>query len=379
MVTRDWFKGTWRALLLLACLPAVVLAASGADVLLVLNSNSEASEQIGKYYALKRQIPKKQICWLTTTTTEGISRVGFEREIAAPIASCLTRGKLTDQIKYIVTTLGVPLTIERIKDPADADYAAVDSELALLYSEMKGKKHALPGTIPNPFFGKRDDQFSAAKYGMYLVTRLAAYDVQGVKALIDRSLAATNRGNFVIDMRGPSDEAGNNWLRTAAILLPKERVVLDENEDAIWNLPDVIGYASWGSNDLKHNRRFPGFKWLPGAIVTEFVSTDGRTFARPPDDWKVSRNWTLSSGFFSGSPQSMAADYLLEGATGASGHTNEPYLAFTPRPDILLPVYFSGRNLAESYYLAIPALSWQNIVIGDPLCTLGSPNSKPRP
>ena len=168
MVTRDWFKGTWRALLLLACLPAVVLAASGADVLLVLNSNSEASEQIGKYYALKRQIPKKQICWLTTTTTEGISRVGFEREIAAPIASCLTRGKLTDQIKYIVTTLGVPLTIERIKDPADADYAAVDSELALLYSEMKGKKHALPGTIPNPFFGKRDDQFSAAKYGMYL-------------------------------------------------------------------------------------------------------------------------------------------------------------------------------------------------------------------
>ena len=36
-------------------------------------------------------------------------------------------------------------------------------------------------------------------------------------------------------------------------------------------------------------------------------------------------------------------------------------------PDYLFPAYLSGRNLAESYYVAIPALSWQNIVVGDPL------------
>jgi hypothetical protein len=45
----------------------------------------------------------------------------------------------------------------------------------------------------------------------------------------------------------------------------------------------------------------------------------------------------------------------------------------TPHPEILLPAYYSGRNLAESFYLAIPFLSWQNIVVGDPLCTLGPP------
>ena len=77
--------------------------------------------------------------------------------------------------------------------------------------------------------------------------------------------------------------------------------------------------------------------------------------------------------FFAGSPQSLAADYILEGATGASGHVDEPYLSMTPRPDLLLPAYYRGRNLAESYYLAIPALSWQNIVLGDPLCSLGKP------
>ena len=76
---------------------------------------------------------------------------------------------------------------------------------------------------------------------------------------------------------------------------------------------------------------------------------------------------------FFGSPQSLTADYIHDGATGASGHVYEPFLGYTPRPNILLPAYYRGRNLAESYYLSIPALSWMNIVIGDPLCKLGPP------
>jgi hypothetical protein len=43
------------------------------------------------------------------------------------------------------------------------------------------------------------------------------------------------------------------------------------------------------------------------------------------------------------------------------------------RPDYLLPAYYQGRNLAESYYLALPFLSWQGVVLGDPLCSLGKP------
>ena len=34
------------------------------------------------------------------------------------------------------------------------------------------------------------------------------------------------------------------------------------------------------------------------------------------------------------------------------------------------PAYLSGRNLAESYYLALPVLSWQSLIVGDPLCRL---------
>lgn len=35
----------------------------------------------------------------------------------------------------------------------------------------------------------------------------------------------------------------------------------------------------------------------------------------------------------------------------------------------LFPAYASGRNLAESFYAAMPYLSWQTIIVGDPLCT----------
>ena len=91
-----------------------------------------------------------------------------------------------------------------------------------------------------------------------------------------------------------------------------------------------------------------------------------------PDNWTI-HDWKDPKLFFAGSPQTMTADYILEGVTGASGHVDEPFLIMCPRPDFLLPAYYRGRNLAESYYLAICSPSWQNIVIGDPLCSLGKP------
>jgi uncharacterized protein (TIGR03790 family) len=149
-------------------------------------------------------------------------------------------------------------------------------------------------------------------------------------------------------------------------------VVLDETSKILSNESDVIAYASWGSNDQDRKERHLGFHWLPGAIMTEYVSTNGRTFAKPPDNWNLG-NWTDQKTWFAGAPQTMTADYIHDGATGASGHVMEPFLNYTPRPNLLLPAYYRGRNLAESYYLAIPALSWTNIVVGDPLCSLGKP------
>jgi uncharacterized protein (TIGR03790 family) len=173
----------------------------------------------------------------------------------------------------------------------------------------------------------------------------------------------------VIDLKARETNEGNQWLRTAALLLPPDRVILDESAKVLTGIQDVIGYASWGSNDTDRKQRFVHFKWLPGAIATEFVSTDGRTFRQPPANWEIG-TWGDKQSWYAGAPQTLTADYIHEGATGASGQVFEPYLTFCPRPDFVLPAYYSGRTLAESFYMGIPGLSWMNVVIGDPLTSL---------
>jgi uncharacterized protein (TIGR03790 family) len=344
------------------------------NVLIVVNDRSAQSREIGEYYARRRAVPMGNICRIQTAPEEMVDRAVYNREIAQPIANFLGANHLTESILYIVTTAGVPLRIRAISGSGmQTDEAAVDSELSLLYTDLHSMRpHAIAGPVPNPFFGKRDVKFAHPQFPIYLVTRLQAYSFQDVKGMIDRALEARNRGKFVIDLKSSGDGPGDNWLRTAAILLPKERVVLDESTKVLYNEKDVIGFASWGSNDPNRHERFVRFQWLPGAIMTEFVSTNARTFAKPPESWNIS-TWEQRDKWFFGSPQTMTADYILEGATGASGHVTEPYLALNPRPDFLLPEYYKGRNLAESYYMSLPGLSWQNVVLGDPLCSLGKP------
>jgi len=361
---------------LLAAWSAGMAAGQTAEnVLVVVNQSSPVSRHIAEYYIHQRSIPLVNVCRIKTTTGEKISRAVYENEIERPIAAFLKSHGFAEKILYIATTLGVPLKIEGPGAELATEAAAVDSELTLVYSKLKGRQFGLAGLVPNPFYRRMGARFVHPQFGIYLVTRLAGYDFVDVKAMIDRSMVARNRGKFVIDLKPGSGDGANDWLREAARALPADRVVLDDSAEVLYNQHDVIGYAGWGSNDRNRKQRWPGFKWLPGAIATEFVSTDGRTFARPPDSWNIT-TWEDKAHLFAGSPQTLTADYIHEGASGCSGHVYEPYLTATPQPQYLLPAYYGGRNLAESYYLSIPGLSWQNIVVGDPLCRIGKPEER---
>jgi uncharacterized protein (TIGR03790 family) len=359
---------------LLVLLAAPLLRAqTGENVLLVVNRKDELSRQIADYYRPRRSVPAGNVCYLDATTAEEIDWRTYQAQIERPVGDCLTKAGLREKVLYLVTTAGVPLRIQGSEGSlSDAEEGSVDSELALLYAKLKGSKFVRKGALVNPFFGKRDAPFRHPQFPMYLVTRLAAYDWTDVKGMIDRSLAARNRGRFVIDLQSADDDEGNNWLRDAAILLPGARVTLEETVKVLYDQKDVIGYASWGSNDHNRKRRWLGFQWLPGAIATEYVSTNLRTLKRPPDTWTYT-TWQDHEHLWADSPQGLSADLVHEGATGASGNVYEPYLVGCARPDYVLPAYFEGRNLAESYYLGLQFLSWQGVVLGDPLCSLGKP------
>src|SRR5579862_931154 len=186
--------------LLCACAP-LLHGQPSASVLIVVNQPSAFSRQIGEYYAGRRRVPASNICRLNASTNEEISRSEYDDQVARPVGDFLRAHNLVEKVLYIVTTAGVPLKI-RGNLGQSGEAAAVDSELALLYSDLHGRPHSLPGGLPNPFFSKTGAVFRHPDFPIYLVTRLAGYDFDDVKAVVDRALAAQNRGKVVIDLKG---------------------------------------------------------------------------------------------------------------------------------------------------------------------------------
>jgi Flp pilus assembly protein TadD len=107
--------------------------------------------------------------------------------------------------------------------------------------------------------------------------------------------------------------------------------------------------------------------FVPGAIAGSFTGTGARTFRAPPETWVPTGDANRTT-WYAGSPESLIGDLIRDGVTGVAGYVAEPFLNGTVRPQILFPAYVAGFNLIEAYYLAIPHLGWQTIVIGDPLC-----------
>jgi uncharacterized protein (TIGR03790 family) len=337
------------------------------NVLVVLNESSPVSMDVGMYYAQKRGIPQSNILKIKTAVDENITRENFERQIDAPIAAWLTRNFAQDRVLYIVLTKGVPLRVTGTSGK-DGTVASVDSELTLLYRKLLGQAIPPAGLVKNPYFlGEaplsQAKQFTHENHDIYLVSRLDGYNIDDIQAVIDRGAAPSKDGKILLDAKSSTDEKGNVWLRKAADLLTglgfKGRVVLESTAKVLTGIDQVLGYYSWGSNDPAIRVRHFGFQFSPGALAGMFVSSDGRTFNESSEGWKIEA---------SGHPQSLASDLIREGVTGIAGHVSEPFLEATIRPDILFPAYLSGFNLIEAYYLAMPYLSWQTVVVGDPLC-----------
>ena len=345
-------------------------------MLLVVNSTSAASGSISRYYAERRGVPQDNVCSITTPAAESISRADYVTQIEQPIWQCIAGPRAHDRILYIVLTKDVPIRISGTGGRSGTN-ASVDSELTLLYRRRTGQQAPVAGFVPNPYYAGNGPianikPFSHESQDIYLVTRLDGFTAQDAIALIDRATTPSRDGRFVLDERAALvDSGGDRWLRSAAERLRAqglgERVQLDESTKVLTKEAGVLGYYSWGSNDPAIQIRDFEMQFVPGAIAGMFVSTDGRTFKEPPAAWRPSSDGRRES-IFAGSHQSLVGDLIRAGVTGAAGHVDEPFLDATIRPEILFPAYVSGRNLAEAYYAAMPYLSWQTLVIGDPLC-----------
>jgi len=264
--------------------------------------------------------------------------------------------RLAGSDMYLVTTL-----------------TSADSGVTLVGRKTVGASVPITGRLDNPYFLGDKPLAQAARFSrltsdLYLVTRLDGFTVDDVIKLIDRGMSPAREGQIVLDQKASGvDPGGDAWLAQAAERLkatapPGVEIQLEATRAVAATSGRVLGYFSWGSNDPANQRRDMGLQFGNGAIGGTFVSTDGRTFREPDAAWRPAIAGSPTGG------QSLIGDLIREGITGVSGHVAEPYLDAIVRPQVLFPAYLSGFNLAEAFYLAMPYLSWQDIVIGDPLC-----------
>lgn len=353
------------AILIIALIPSAGLGQTNYnDVLVVVNSNSPISDQVGTYFASSRNIPASNIARVSVSTNEEIDSVEFN-SLRSQVENYMTSNALTNQINYIVTTKGVPLKVNRGNTfSTSSPSSSVESELTMILGSYNSSIGGA-GIVYSPYYYKTA-HFSRAPYGIYLVTRLDGYSYDEIKGLIDRGgpnrpFSKTN-ANFVLD-EDPDWNSSlpglNNSMATAQTILSAKGLstLLDQSAVFLTNQANVIGYTSWGSNDHYANQYTqyaqPHNTWAAGAIGETYVSTDGRTFTAPP-----------TYG------QSLVADLVEEGLTGVKGYVYEPYSFAMAEVSVLYDRYTSGYNLAESYYMASRSLSWMDVVVGDPKTTV---------
>jgi uncharacterized protein (TIGR03790 family) len=93
------------------------------------------------------------------------------------------------------------------------------------------------------------------------------------------------------------------------------------------------------------------FTWVKGAVGYHVASAEATTLRRP-----LSQVWCKRM--------------LEEGVAATLGPVSEPYLTAFPLPDEFFPLLMTGRlSLLEVYFRTLPHLSWQMLLIGDPLYT----------
>jgi hypothetical protein len=391
---------------LMTCAALAETLPRGADrVVVVRNENSAVSRAVAEDYAKRRGIQHVvSIRCQDSVANPGLETMtfaAFQESLEKPLRDFLSGHPSID---FIVLTKGIPLRIADAPGIGLGDHRpSLDSYLAALdYDKVPGAVRVrltdsgFTGTAWANRFWNSTDRFTHVKFGGYLVTRLDGYTEADAKALTTRSLAAEEQapvaggrrtqalsdGKILLDtclafgyaepkkQPRPIFESGpapgerptiielnfneyNADMQNAAEILRSRGVPveLDETDTFVGKRSDLLGYVSWGSNDRHYDvRAYHSLCFAPGAVCETAVSTSARTFL------------PTQGG------QSLIADLVPQGVTGAKGYTDEPLLQAVASPSILWDRYTRGWTLAESFYAASRFVGWEDIVVGDPLC-----------
>lgn len=353
-------------------------AAGPEGVIVVANERDPGSVELAKVYMRIRSIPEGNLIRLDCSTEETISGREFFETIFDPLRERLLaegwiegrRGRGEDQysrdhyfvfgheIDYLVLCKGVPLRMDAPPEwnltEAPTGHlreanASVDSELATLAMTTS----AIGGLIPNPLFGiQRPSGLDLEQ--VVRVFRLDGPSYDAARRLILNAYTAEEHGlvgQAFIDMGGPHAE-GDRWLEEAGKLMEQGGYrVRWHREGPTMTLADGLQlpalYAGWYTTNASGAWADPAMRVPPGAIAYHIHSFSAQTLR------SVNQFWV--------------GPMVEKGVTATVGTVYEPLLQFVHRPQMLFGGLLAGMSWGEAAFFSLPVISWQNVMIGDPL------------
>ena len=234
-----------------------------SDVGVLINNESEISRTIGWAFVTARNISAERVFIFDNTSTptgETINRNQFTTYFEEPFRAMLSNYNGTD-LNYLVTTKGIPLRIN-----GGNNKASFDQELSLIggsYDSFIEQDWWIDHDY-GPLAGKQMKEFTRDEYGFFLVTRLTGYTLDTALDLIEKANDSYGaRGTHVLDLATNRNDTGYkfwnddlyvaNTTLNGTLNLP---VYFDQETEFITNKSNVIGYASWGSNDGNWNKNY---------------------------------------------------------------------------------------------------------------------------
>lgn len=393
--------GVWLLAVLLGWVNGLGISPGAASteantVVVLYNTRAKHSQEVAEFYARQRGIPETNVIGLSCTSPAMISRSDYEKQVEGPLREQLeARGlvnfvtdiipakagqpgtvqyRLRDcRIRYLVLAYGMPYRIgndtnrldtlpEKVPAHMRKNGAALESDLMLLPSVGR---FPLMGPANNPFHAGTNASVMTPANGVFLVSRLDGPTPELAMGLVTKAIQAERDGLWgraYFDLRGLKEgqyKLGDDWINSAAMIARTMgfETWVDSAPATFpvsFPLSEVAIYAGWYDGDVSGPFTLPSVEFAPGAIAYHLHSFS----AGNPRN--ANKNWV--------------GPLIDRGATVTMGCVDEPYLQMTPNIGVFLARLAGGMNVAEAFLASLPVLSWQTILVGDPLYRPFVPN-----
>ena len=343
-------------LLLAVC--AMAGSPNAFRTLVVVNTNSVDSVELGEYYAAAHGIPAHHVCRLgIATNLVSINSNEFSSLLLDPIHSHITAEGLEALIDYVVLCWEFPTRIRFVE--------GVSAALFYGYQNAPGyfdppRSCKLPEYTSNAYY-RAERAFRSADgwngTNGFVAFHLIASNLATAKMVVDRGVAA--QSSFPpADIHLHMIYGGSRGIReqlfsdaqfsfTSLPGLPLNFVLAPLYQN-LSGQTHVIGYQD-GYGGIPAVVRSSNV-WLPGAYADHMTSSGGMI-----QDFQNSTN------------QSTILDWMGIGATASYGTVAEPCNYLAKFPDPVMGFYYArGFTIGEAYAMSVAA-PYQGLFAGDPL------------